>query len=234
MTFIQKVEKSKKLIKKYLKKYPDKCVVACSFGKDSMVLYHLAKAVKRDIPVFSIMTPYKPKQTLAYKDKMTKKYKMNIFTGLREERLDQPEWHKTDPDACCMYYKVEPTGEALQNYDCWFAGLRKSESKGRAKLKYIVNPDRFGKIKINPILHFNELDIWRYLAINKIPVNPLYKKGYRSLGCAPCMREEIKGNETERAGRWVGTSKCGGEGGIHSIPQVIEPIAAEDIQNETP
>ena len=37
---------------------------------------------------------------------------------------------------------------------------------------------------------FTEKDIWRYLALYKIPVNPLYKKGYRSLGCKPCSHKE--------------------------------------------
>ena len=49
-----------------------------------------------------------------------------------------------------------------------------------------------------------------------MPVNPLYAEGYRSLGCAPCTK--IAQGADERAGRWIGTSKCGGECGIHTKP----------------
>jgi phosphoadenosine phosphosulfate reductase len=73
-----------------------------------------------------------------------------------------------------------------------------------------------GLIKLNPILIWYEREIWQYLALNNVPVNPLYNEGYRSLGCAPCTK--IAQGVDERAGRWIGTSKCGGECGIHTKP----------------
>ena len=88
-------------------------------------------------------------------------------------------------------------------------------SKETLNLDYREVEVKGGLIKINPILQFTELDIWRYLAMNSIKVNPLYKKGYRSLGCEPCSII-VSDNEPERAGRWQGTSKCGGECGIHT------------------
>ena len=54
------------------------------------------------------------------------------------------------------------------------------------------------------------------LALFKVPANPLYAAGYRSLGCATCTK--IANGPDERAGRWIGTSKCGGECGIHTRP----------------
>jgi len=70
--------------------------------------------------------------------------------------------------------------------------------------------------KVNPILDWYEVDIWKYMAIHEIPVHPWYAMGYRSLGCAPCTHL-VDDDETERAGRWLGTSKCGGECGIHTM-----------------
>ncbi len=43
-----------------------------------------------------------------------------------------------------------------------------------------------GLIKLNPILPWYEREIWQYLSLYDVPVNPLYKLGYRSLGCGPC------------------------------------------------
>jgi phosphoadenosine phosphosulfate reductase len=71
-------------------------------------------------------------------------------------------------------------------------------------------------MKLNPILLWHEREVWQYLAIHRVPVNSLYAEGYRSLGCAPCTR--IAQGPDERAGRWLGTSKCGGECGIHTRP----------------
>lgn len=213
MTFLKKIKQAKNLIKEYLSKYP-RTAIACSFGKDSMVLYHLCRSVKKDIPVVCIMTPFKFPVTYKYKDKMIKKYKMNVIEKRREENKDKLEWWKENPHECCNYYKVESMNELLQSYDCWFAGLRRDEGATRAIMEFVVN-DRFGKIKVNPILLFTERDIWRYLALYRIPVNPMYKKGYRSLGCQPCSHKERTECEGERDGRWRGTVKQGGECGIH-------------------
>jgi phosphoadenosine phosphosulfate reductase len=76
-----------------------------------------------------------------------------------------------------------------------------------------------GLVKLNPILVWHEREVWQYLAIHRVPVNPLYSRGYRSLGCAPCT--QIVNAESERAGRWLGTSKCGGECGIHTRPLTL-------------
>jgi len=211
MTFLKKIQQAKKLIKESIEKYP-KIAVACSFGKDSMVLVHLCQQVKKDIPIFTVTAPFLFKETLEYKDKMVKKYKMNIKEYKRE--TGPTGLWKTDPDACCQYYKVEPTKEAVKDLDAWIAGLRKSEGSTREECQYIEK--RGNVIKINPILDFTELDVWRYLAVNRIPPNPLYKKGYRSIDCQPCTQKEKDETDPERAGRWAGTSKCGGECGIHT------------------
>jgi len=125
--------------------------------------------------------------------------------------------YEVDPDLCCKLLKVDPTIAAVEYLDAWFTGLRNTE--GRTRKDYMeIEEDRSGPglVKLNPILTFTELDIWRYLAMNEIPVNPLYKQGYRSLGCAPCSKI-VGDDKDERDGRWQDTSKCGGECGIHTM-----------------
>lgn len=104
--------------------------------------------------------------------------------------------------------------EALKNYDMWFSGIRLDEGFTRNDFKHIE--ERGGLVKVNPILDFTEKDIWRYIALNEIKVNPIYRKGYRSLSCKRCSAPEKNELETERAGRWVGTDSEGGECGIHT------------------
>jgi len=204
-----KFEHSKNVIKECLSRY-DKVAVACSFGKDSMVVVHLAISIKPDIPIFTIMTPYKPKETFEYKDKMIKLWNLNITEYRAKKDVPAGLW-KTLPDECCRILKVEPTKEAVKDLDAWITGLRSTE--GRTRTEYQEWELKDGLMKVNPILYWTEADTWRYIAIHQIPVHPWYAEGYRSIGCAPCSNP---GGENERDGRWKGTSKCGGECGIHT------------------
>jgi len=209
MKYIDKVEQAKKDINAVIEKY-SKIVVFNSFGKDSMVVFHLAWQIKPDINVVSIMTPFKFKETFDYKKIMEAKYKMNIKTFMRN---DGPKWlWKKKPNECCEYYKIQPTKEALRNYDAWITGLRRTEGKTRTSFDVIEKKGDI--IKVNPILDFEEIDVWRYLAVNNIPVNPMYAKGYRSLGCEPCSSPEEDESDLERDGRWRGCEKQ--ECGMHS------------------
>jgi len=234
-----KIEHAEELIKNAVEKYP-RIAVACSFGKDSIVTLHLAKQVKKDIPVFSVMTIFKPIETLEYLVKMNKKMNLSLKVFLVADKIPKilqqdklnvkllspskfykeaseakkktgKEIYEVDPDKCCKLLKVEPTKEAVKDLDCWICGLRNTEGRTRKDFQEIEK--RGNLVKINPILNWTEADVWRYIAINKIPVHPLYAKGYRSLGCSPCSNP---GGELERDGRWKGTSKCGGECGIHT------------------
>ena len=202
-------EHSKEVIRECLNRY-EKVAVACSFGKDSMVVVHLAIHIKPDIPIFTVMTPYKPKETFEYKDKMTKLWNLNITEYRAKKSVPDGLW-KTLPDECCKILKVEPTREAVKDLDAWITGLRSTE--GRTRTEYQEWELKGGLMKVNPILYWTEADTWRYLAVNQIPVHPWYAEGYRSIGCAPCSSP---GGVNERDGRWKGTSKCGGECGIHT------------------
>jgi phosphoadenosine phosphosulfate reductase len=196
---------------------PPKIAVACSFGKDSMVVLHLCLKVCPNFPVFFVKTPFMPKETLEFRDKIVKDWKLNFAEYASPADFTVPyDLHFTDPDKCCYLLKVLPTKEAVKNLDAWVTGLRSSE--GLLRENYAIIEHTAGDlIKVNPILPWNESDIWRYIAIHRIPVHPWYELGHRSLGCACCTTIGLP-NESERAGRWRGTSKQGGECGIHTKP----------------
>lgn len=205
MTFIKKVEAAKKLIREYLAKY-DKIACSCSFGKDSMVLLHLARSIKPDIKVFSVLSDTEFDETLAFRDKILRGWKLNY-----EEYVFQ---NSPDKEDCCRSSKVEKFKEVVKDLDAWFAGIRQDEGATRTNFKDVEEKD--GLVKINPLLYFTEKDIWRYIALNLIPVNPLYKEGYRSLSCRFCSAKEEDESESERAGRWKGCQNAAGECGIHT------------------
>lgn len=234
----EKVERAKQLISDALRKY-DKVSVACSFGKDSMVVAHIAQEIKPDIPMFSVMTIFKPKETYKYLAKMTERMKLNLTIYMVADKIpsefvdqgvvllpmDEFKHHnltvmnvnfgrrlyEIDPDKCCELLKVVPTKMAVKNLDAWICGLRNTE--GRTRVDYQEVEEKGRLIKVNPILTFTEDEVWQYIRECDIEPHPWYAKGYRSLGCAPCSS---KGGIMERDGRWKGTSKCSGECGIHT------------------
>ncbi len=215
LNFKEKVERSKELILEAYKLYGDSLVVANSLGKDSMAVWDLAKKVNSKIRGFIVTTRYKPHETVIFMNDVVKKY-----PGLRVYKNDadiSENLYATDPDKCCDILKVEPVKRAIEELGvkCWVTGLRCTEGRTRTDFQEVEERDK-GLIKLNPILIWKEREVWQYLALYQVPVNPLYGEGYRSLGCAPCTK--ITNDENERAGRWIGTSKCGGECGIHTRP----------------
>ncbi len=215
LNFAEKVQRSLELIRRAYEEYGDQMVVANSLGKDSCVVWDLAKQVSSDIRGFIVTTRFKPPETIEFMKQTVAKY-----PELRVYKNDQPiedKLYLSDPDRCCDILKVQPIRQAIEEMDvaCWVTGLRCTEGRTRTEFQEIEQRDK-GLVKLNPILIWDEREIWQYLALYQVPVNPFYKKGYRSLGCAPCT--QISYGADERSGRWIGTSKCGGECGIHTRP----------------
>ena len=211
----QKVDRALTLIKEAYEKYDDSLVVANSLGKDSVCVWDLAKKVSPKIRGFIVTTRFKPQETVQFMKETVAQYpEQKVF---KNDEAIPDKLYQTDPDRCCYILKVLPVRRAIKEMEvkCWVTGLRCTEGRTRTDFKEVEERDK-GLIKLNPILIWKEREIWQYLALNGVKVNPLYAQGYRSLGCAPCTK--ITTGEDERAGRWIGTSKCGGECGIHTRP----------------
>ncbi len=215
LNFKQKVERSLGLIEEAYDKFGDGLVVANSLGKDSVLVWDLAKRVNPKIKGFIVTTRFKPKETIQFMKEIVERYpELKVF----KNDADIPErLYETDPDRCCYLLKVLPIRKAVEEMgvSCWVTGLRCTEGRTRTDYEEVEERDK-GLIKLNPILIWKEREVWQYLALYNVKVNPLYAKGFRSLGCEPCTK--ITTEDNERSGRWIGTSKCGGECGIHTQP----------------
>jgi len=100
---------------------------------------------------------------------------------------------------------------AIEKYDfgAVMSGIRWDEQEARANETYVSvrkNPDH---VRIHPLLHLEERDIWETIHENNIPYNRLYANGYRSLGAKgtttkttdiPAWKQDLK-NTSEREGR---------------------------------
>jgi phosphoadenosine phosphosulfate reductase len=224
LNFKEKVDRSKQLIKEAYERYGDGLVLANSLGKDSVTVWDLAKKVNPKIRGFIITTRFKPKETVQFM-----KETVAIYPELKVYKNDEvipDRLYATDPDRCCDILKVKPTRWAVEEMGvkCWITGLRCTEGRTRTDFKEVEERDT-DLVKLNPILIWKEREVWQYLALYGVKVNPLYAEGYRSLGCGPCTK--ITNDDNERAGRWIGTSKCGGECGIHTRP--LKNVAGDGI-----
>ena len=106
LNFAEKVERALGLIREAYEEFGDRLVVANSLGKDSMVVWHLAKRVSPDIRGFIVTTRFKPQET---KDFMRKLVAEHPELHVYENPAPIPErLYETDPDRCCELLKVEP------------------------------------------------------------------------------------------------------------------------------
>jgi len=104
---------------------------------------------------------------------------------------------------CCEVRKSRPLARALHGRSAIFPGLRRAQAKSRASIEVF---DRSGisggaPVKISPLADWTTEDVVRYTHEHNLPEHPLYAAGYTSIGCDPCTRAVVAG-EDERAGRW--------------------------------
>jgi phosphoadenosine phosphosulfate reductase len=184
--------------------------VTCSFQAEGVVLLHMLLTVRPDIPVLFIDTVHHFPETIAYRDELTRAWRLRLQILRAPE--PQPGLWRTSTDACCARHKVDPLFPALESYDTWFSGLRREQSPSRAKLEEIEDftlPS--GKVirKVSPLARWSTKDVWDYAEAHDIPLLPLYDRGYTSIGCEPCTSVPLDPSNP-RSGRWQGEKlECG-------------------------
>jgi phosphoadenosine phosphosulfate reductase len=203
-------------IERYLRPDAHACFT-CSFQAEDMVVVHLLRELRPDIPVLFLETGYHFAEVYRYRDEMTARYGLNLVNVLPQKTVAEQEaqfglLYQSQPDQCCKLRKVGPLFAALENYDVWFTGLRRVQSPTRANLQV---EDRFplpsGKqlLKISPLAHWSDKEVWTFAREHDIPLLPLYEAGYTSIGCEPCTALPADPGNA-RSGRWAGRKlECG-------------------------
>jgi len=194
-------------------------ILTCSFQHDGVVLAHMLTTIAPWVPIVFLQTGFHFPETLAYRDEIVGRFGLNLRETLpampREElgRVHGLDLYRRNPDLCCQINKVEPLRAALEGVRCWVNGRRRAQSATRKSIAVVERYE--GAVhKVNPMVTWSAADTYRYMQQRGIPEHPLFDKGYASIGCAPCTRPILAG-EDERAGRWSGTAKT--ECGIHTF-----------------
>ena len=212
------------LIAFFLKEYKGKIALSSSLGLEDQVLTEMVCTIDKSTVIFTLDTGRLFPETYDLIDRTNKKYGIrlqvyfpeaghveemvrtrgiNLFYNSIEERK-----------ACCYVRKIEPLKRAFSGLDVWICGLRRDQSVTRADMQPIEWDAMNGLIKLNPLMDWSEEQVREYIREHKIPYNPLHDKGYPSIGCQPCTRAVLPGEDL-RAGRWWWESPDTRECGLH-------------------
>ena len=201
--------------------YKDKVVFSTSFGQEDQVITALIGQNNLPINIFTLDTGRLFQETYDVFHKTLKKYKIDIKTYFPDTTAVEDLLNTKGPNSfyesvenrkeCCFIRKVAPLTKALKGNDIWITGLRAEQSENRNDLAFFEYDAHFDIIKFNPLLKWTLADVQKYIDENNVPQNALHKKGFVSIGCAPCTRAIAEGEDI-RAGRWSWESshkECG-------------------------
>ena len=179
-------------------------VLLYSIGKDSSVLLHLARKAfypaNIPFPMLHIDTKWKFREMISFRDEMASKYGAKLLVHTNEDGIrDGVSPFTTGTSEYTRIMKTVALRQALDKYgfDAAIGGSRRDEERSRAKERIFsvresghrwdprqqrpelwrtynprIRPDQ--TMRVFPISDWTELDIWNYIMLEKIPVNPLY------------------------------------------------------------
>ncbi|MFW6188937.1 MAG: sulfate adenylyltransferase subunit CysD [Planctomycetota bacterium] len=188
-----------------------------SVGKDSTVLVWLCrKAFFGEIPfpVIYIDTSHHFPEMYSFRDRYVEDWDLDLIVARNDEALEAGVSCE-EPLECCNQLKTQALKNCIaeEGFEALLLGIRRDEHGIRAKERYFsprdqqwqwdyenqppelwdqytARADQETHIRVHPLLHWREMDIWRYIQREELEVNELYfardGKRYRSLGCMPC------------------------------------------------
>ena len=199
-----------------------------SLGLEDQALLHAIAQAGAEIDIFTLDTGRHFPETLETIDRSEQRYGLRIHVVTPEsgdvENLvarDGLFGFRQSLDArkaCCDVRKVRPLRRALDGAGAWITGLRRGQSAGRGEVPFATWDGDYRLIKVNPLADWSLERLEAYIAANDIPVNPLHARGFPSIGCQPCTRAILPGEDV-RAGRWWWEQADGKECGLHNNPR---------------
>lgn len=204
--------------------WPRQVVLSTSFSGEDQVITHLVAANEIPIDLFTLDTGRLFPETYSTWTATLEKYGVPITAYYPDAQQLQQFVVAHGPNAfyesvdhrktCCHIRKVEPLQRALRNRKVWITGIRAEHSPNRHDMPQIEWDAANEVFKFHPLLHWTTAHVTAFIHEHSIPSNPLYQKGFVSIGCAPCTRA-IQPGEGFRAGRWWWEDADKKECGLH-------------------
>ena len=201
-----------------------RAALASSLSVEDMVITHAIAATGAPIDVFMIDTGRLHAETLQLRELVRAQLGIEMLVlqprteavvhfvatrGLNGFYEGVAQRHE-----CCHLRKVEPLERALAGRAAWLTGQRRAHGSERAQLAERELDGERGIPKFNPLAAWSDAAVWHYARSEGVPLNPLYARGYPSIGCEPCTRA-VRAGEDARAGRWWWEASASKECGLH-------------------
>jgi len=213
------------VIKWFIDKYKGKIALSTSMGAEDQVLTDMLVKIDRQTRIFTLDTGRMFYETYDLIEKTCVRYKINIEIFFPKPEEVESMVNKKginlfyqsieNRKECCKVRKLEPLKRAFEGLDVWICGLRRSQSETRSNNQLVEWDEANGLIKLNPLIDWNEDQVWNYIKQNNVPYNVLHDKGFPSIGCQPCTRAILPGEDI-RAGRWWWENPETKECGLHN------------------
>jgi len=215
---------AKEILKRVLALFGNKIALSSSLGAEDQVLTDMVLKINPNARIFTLDTGRLFPETYDLIDRTAKKYKTSIEVFFpNNEKVQEMVNAKginlfyesvENRKLCCHLRKIEPLQRAFASLDAWICGLRASQSVTRTDIGVVEWDSNNNLVKVNPLAKWTEQQVWDYIKEHKVPYNVLHDKGFPSIGCQPCTRAIMQGEDV-RAGRWWWENPESKECGLH-------------------
>jgi phosphoadenosine phosphosulfate reductase len=199
--------------------FGERLVVSSSFQTQSVPLLHKISKFAPHLPVLFVDTGFHFPETIQFRDQLVDLLGLNlvvvqpVIAGEDFEAKFGPLFEH-NPNVCCFHNKIVPLELELKQYDAWMTGIRRDQTTARENVPVVGKHPKLEMIKINPMARWSAQEIICYIDEYALPRHPLWKQGFRSIGCQPCT-VSVEPDQFERDGRWPqrGKQECG----VHTL-----------------
>ncbi|MDR0733077.1 MAG: phosphoadenylyl-sulfate reductase [Dysgonamonadaceae bacterium] len=211
-------------LKYLLPKYGKRIALASSLGLEDQVLTDMILKIDPSSRIFTIDTGRLFPETYSLIDRTNMRYDIKMEVYFPDHESVEKYVVRNGINAfyesiekrkeCCRTRKIQPLLRALSTLDVWICGLRQEQSVTRTGIRTVEWDEANSLIKVNPLAGWSEQDVWNYIKTKNVPYNKLHDKDYPSIGCQPCTRAVLSGEDV-RAGRWWWENPEHKECGLH-------------------
>ena len=154
--------------------------------------------------------------------------------------------HCASPVVRCE--KSRPLARLLEEFDAWVTGLRRDQASSRAEVAVVeADLEHGGKVKVNPLAHWTEDQVWDYVRANDVPTHPSTLKATQ-VSAARRVRDRSRSERIRAPGAGGGNSRISRnvaftipripmvtwwQVGCASRPMTDAPHAAASAQRDT-
>jgi sulfate adenylyltransferase subunit 2 len=179
-------------------------VMLFSGGKDSIVMFHLARKAlfpaKVPFPLLHVDTGHNFPETIAFRDQLMEKTGAELIVGSVQQSIDEGKSvEEKGFNASRNALQTVTLLESLEEgkYDAAMGGGRRDEEKARAKERFFSHRDEFGQwdpknqrpelwnlfngkknmgehFRVFPISNWTEMDVWQYILLEEIDIPHIY------------------------------------------------------------